>query len=151
METNKTCSVCHISKNLTEFYNGKDTKDGKYSWCCECHKAKCKKNYYEQIEKNTIQSWKKYGIKSNDYNSLFNLYSQATHCYLCDVLFEQGSSIYKKCLDHDHSSGYPRFICCHPCNIRLSKIDKQRKDVFLELHRYYLNNFEKIYLYKNGC
>lgn len=42
----KTCIKCHKAKPLDEFYNQKDGKDGKGSYCKKCSKE-CNKRYRE--------------------------------------------------------------------------------------------------------
>ena len=88
-------------------------------------------------KRNRIYNWKKAGMICNDFDKLYDLYDKAENCYLCGVLFENISGNFKKCLDHDHLSGYPRFICCQRCNTKLLAIDNKRKDVLLELYRYF--------------
>ena len=161
----KKCSVCKEYKSFDGYNNKSQSKDGKCSFCRDCQQEKRKKYYEEntdlikcrdrqrnkdprrkEMKKQTneryrdkyiIHLWKKAGIKYNDFDELFNTYEEATHCYLCENIFQKGKCKFKKCLDHDHLSGCPRFICCQRCNTKLLSIDNKRKDVLLELHRYF--------------
>ena len=49
MET-KICSKCNLEKNLSEFYNSKNTKDKKRPECKDCFKQKAIINYYDNKE-----------------------------------------------------------------------------------------------------
>ena len=53
----KTCSKCHETKPLDEFYNRKDTKDGKRADCKECFDKQIKN--YQQERKEEIKQVKK--------------------------------------------------------------------------------------------
>ena len=65
-----------------------------------------------------IKNWKKQGIIFHDYNLLYDIYLQTTHCDECKCLLNQcGKS--RKCCDHDHSitdDNNVRNILCHSCN-----------------------------------
>ena len=157
MENKKMCSKCKESKELTEFGKNKNAKDYLQSRCKRCvklyqveNKEKLYQNGKRFREKKTlhikkyreenknkykISSWKNQGIKCNDFKDLYETYKIATNCYLCDVIFDNKE--YRKCLDHDHLSGYVRFFCCNKCNKKLERVDNKRKDVLLELHRYF--------------
>ena len=63
---------------------------------------------------------------------IYKCYEEQETCELCYVKLE-GKGKEKKCLDHQHASGYPRFICCAHCNIQLAKVDRQLSSVLLEL------------------
>ena len=137
----KICKNCKMLKSLNMFYS-------RSSKCKEClkeyrenNKEKIKdyskqyrKNNYEKI---TINRWISYGVKCNDFKSLYDTFKEATYCYLCNVEFDNTDKDKRKCLDHDHFSGYPRFICCDTCNKKLRKVDNRRMKVLLDLHRYF--------------
>ena len=73
----------------------------------------------------------KYAGMIGDYDSVFERYEKATTCELCDVVFE-GNGNKRKCMDHNHITGYFRNVLCHSCNtqkkvssrIRFNKKDK---------------------------
>ena len=92
---------------------------------------------YRFTDKYFAYNFNKNGIKILE-NTISD-YKKATNCEFCGVEFnEYGERKMKnkKCLDHDHLSGYPRNIICHPCNMSRSKIDKLRLKLNLEIHRY---------------
>ena len=77
------------------------------------NKAKCKKSIL-------IANWKRTGIKSDNYDMLYNNYLSETHCDLCRVEFGKkgdGTGTFK-CCDHDHTTGLFRNFLCHLCNIK---------------------------------
>lgn len=75
------------------------------------------------------------GIKFHiDPKEYHEIWKAKTHCDFCNKKFGGHE---RKCVEHQHASGHIRGICCHTCNMNLSKIDRQRKDVLLELHRFW--------------
>jgi hypothetical protein len=91
----------------------------------------------EYVKYNRLKNWKANGMIIDD--NVINKYINTKKCELCNVEFAPRGSLTgnRKCLDHQHSSGYVRFVCCIGCNSKLSKIDKLKNEMFNELHRYY--------------
>ena len=86
-------------------------------------KAKYDKKYRETPngkKSMIIKSWKNRGIKTDNYDMLYNNYLSETHCDLCRVKFGKkgdGTGTHK-CCDHDHDTGlFRNFLCCS-CNIK---------------------------------
>lgn len=69
----------------------------------------------------------------------FNIYLKTEKCEVCNITFDNTSKKInnRRSLDHDHHSGYIRFICCHKCNIStIRKYDILRDRLIIEFHRY---------------
>ena len=103
--------------------------------------ARAKKYRENPKHRITIQigRWRSLGMRIGGDWSLFELnYRNTNNCELCNLQF--GSQKIKKemkCCDHDHHSGYIRFVCCQKCNNHLSRIDSLKNMVLLDLHRYF--------------
>jgi|DEB0MinimDraft_6_1074348.scaffolds.fasta_scaffold01334_10 seryl-tRNA(Sec) selenium transferase len=66
-----------------------------------------------------INAWKRIGVKSDDYNSLYEYYLNCKNCEECNVELVEGRyGNNKKCLDHDHNTGQFRNVLCISCNTR---------------------------------
>ena len=64
-----------------------------------------------------ISSWKKRGVISDNYSSLYDYYLNCNNCELCNVeLIEGNYGNNKKTLDHDHETGLFRYVLCNTCN-----------------------------------
>tara|TARA_R110002072_G_scaffold273927_1_gene434753 strand:- start:72 stop:416 length:345 start_codon:yes stop_codon:yes gene_type:complete len=65
-------------------------------------------------KKKCIWKWKKIGIKDPCLEYLYDYLITQTHCWICLKKYEDSS---ERCLDHDHETGEPRYICCRNCNL----------------------------------
>lgn len=102
--------------------------------------AKNKDRDKEYKKRYTIGNWiqrrKRNGVKFiGDPVDTYNLWINTTTCNFCNKEFNNDND---KCIEHHHSSGYIRGICCKRCNGNLASVDMKLKDNLLELHRYYL-------------
>ena len=79
-----------------------------------------RENNKEQGKKsNRINTWKQTGVKSDDFNSLYDYYLNCKNCEECSVELVEGRyGNNRKCLDHDHITGEFRNVLCHTCNIK---------------------------------
>ena len=57
--------------------------------------------------------WKSRGVNLDNFENMWKEYLTQTHCEVCGIEFKNKSD---KCLDHDHETGYFRFISCKNCN-----------------------------------
>ena len=81
-------------------------------------------NHLQQKRRNNPQyqfvdkrgSWKRQGIIDSDYKLLYDCYKSQTHCWICLKEYKESND---RCIDHDHDSGEPRYICCRSCNISI--------------------------------
>jgi len=78
------------------------------------------------------------GMKTVDWDILIYKYENIKYCELCDTILNKEHKTNKRiCLDHHHHSGYVRYICCQKCNGGLSKVDRYKDVLHLELYRYF--------------
>ena len=68
---------------------------------CKYHKTK--KRY----------EWKSRGLKTDNFEDIYNKYIYATHCELCNKQFENTKD---RQMEHDHNTGKFRNIVCNSCN-----------------------------------
>ena len=67
---------------------------------------------------NTISKWKQRGIITDDWEGLYNRYTDARNCEECGCELIEGHGLTNhKHLDHDHTTGLVRNILCGNCNI----------------------------------
>lgn len=91
---------------------------------CNAEAKRAYQNEYyknpENIKNNTINSWKRQGIISENYDELYNTYINTNECELCKTAITGGKGLNgKRHLDHDHTTGEFRNILCGKCNIHL--------------------------------
>ncbi len=90
---------------------------------------------YKGLKSHRKSEWKrKSKIKFYDFDKDYDRYYNCEKCELCENQFNNKNV---KCCDHDHLSGYFRFVVCNKCNNYLGKIDRKRLVLNLELHRYF--------------
>ncbi len=98
-----------IKKTSRDWYhNNKDKrKVVNREWC---------ENNFNKIK---IAHWKYQGVKSDNYDLLYEKWKNTKNCEKCNVELTDGSKgNTKRCLDHSHSTGEFRNILCNTCNIR---------------------------------
>ena len=86
-----------------------------------------------------IQNWKRKGILIYDIDTFYDMYFNTWNCQLCNIKMteDKRNTSTTRCLDHDHLSGYWRFIVCHTCNTKQKPRDGLHLRLMLELHRYF--------------
>jgi len=81
-------------------------------------KNKEKKKQYNKSDKgikvSRISNWKKGGIKSVDFDIVYEKYINTHYCEVCNIKLTIGRDNINstRCLDHHHSSGEIRNIVC---------------------------------------
>lgn len=136
----KTCTVCGQSKELSEFYNYKATKDGKMYRCKSCD-SKSRKKWKETNPERSYQSQRernlkhKYGITLAEYKCMLD--KQHGCCAICAVKENNASFGVNKTLnfavDHCHTTGKVRGLLCNQCNRALGMLNDDIKLVIKAL------------------
>ena len=62
-----------------------------------------------------LANWKRIGLIHPDYNELYELYLNATHCEFCLTEFKNTTD---RCMDHCHTTNLFRAFLCRGCNLR---------------------------------
>ena len=70
----------------------------------------------EYVKKQMIYKWKKRGVISEDYESLYDLYFDTNECDNCGIELNQDNST-KKHLHHNHTTGQFVSVVCCVCNV----------------------------------
>jgi len=89
------------------------------------HKDSNHKYYINWPNKIKIKEWRKRGVKlrhNEDWESVYLYYITCKECEICSVKLtdEKKNTATRRCLDHDHSTGYIRNILCIACNRRVN-------------------------------
>ena len=94
---------------------------------------------YKGLKSHRKSEWiRKCKIKFSDFDETYEKYVNTTHCELCNTELTSGNkAANRKVLDHDHLSGYERFICCNSCNQKVAKTDNMKLNLLLEIHRFH--------------
>lgn len=142
----KTCTKCKKTKDLTEFYKNKTSKDGYGNYCRICkglYQLEYRQNNKEKValaamvkrEENIEKSknWNKnnldkhrnnrlkskYGIGTEDYNRMVE--QQNNLCAICKkpetTKNSKNNEIKILSIDHSHITGQIRGLLCVRCNM----------------------------------
>jgi hypothetical protein len=115
-----------IKEYNKEYYHVNQDKFKEYK---ELHREKIKeqqKEYdkeYRQTEvgkkSHRISRWKRWGVKHEDFNALYEYYLNCKNCEECNIELQEGNfGNNKRCLDHDHQTGLFRNVLCNSCNVK---------------------------------
>lgn len=124
----KHCRRCDTVKLVSEFHKDARGRDGLYSYCKECAKAKTRAWVQANPEKAKAQAkkrqalglnraqirFRKYGIGAMEYAAL--LASQNGACAICKRTASGRKDSTELCVDHCHTSNEIRGLLCHSCN-----------------------------------
>ena len=81
------------------------------------------KEYYKEYnksEKGKISDWKSRGLISDNYELIYERYTNSKNCEECNCEYSnRGDGVGRfKCMDHCHITGKFRNILCNTCNLR---------------------------------
>lgn len=137
--SHKRCPDCGEVKPLDEFHNQAKAKDGKYSYCKPCGRARRRAWEKANPERNAWHTRsshlkREYGITVEQYDEM--LESQDGCCAICGTSEPRGTGFH---VDHSHESGEIRGILCHHCNTSLGGFNDnpellQAAIEYLEVH-----------------
>ena len=76
----------------------------------------------------TIRCWKKRGLIVDDYNIIYDRWLISEKCEMCDKEYKMTKGGYlNKCMEHNHTTGEFRSICCNSCNTKMLYLDEEKK------------------------
>lgn len=112
----KLCPDCGEVKPLDEFYDKKNGKDGKATYCKPCHNVRSdawkKANPEKRLLVQRRSKLKKYGITVEQYDEMLEEQGGVCACCGTDDPGRDGSFY----VDHCHDSEDVRGLLCHKCN-----------------------------------
>tara|TARA_R110000824_G_scaffold181215_6_gene361960 strand:+ start:159 stop:605 length:447 start_codon:yes stop_codon:yes gene_type:complete len=88
-----------------------------------------KKKWYQENkertrQQNKINEWKRRGLITDDFNLIYNRWINSTNCELCNHNYSES----QKCMDHSHTTGEFRSICCNKCNSNMLDISIKKNN-----------------------
>jgi hypothetical protein len=134
----RSCLLCKVDKDRSEFYRQPRRKDGLFPYCKSCSNSKSAQWRRDNPDASkaiatrgrdrhriTSKAWKMkyfYGITRDQYESM--LAAQDGKCAIetCGREIVNAFSALRvplrqiACIDHDHVSGKVRALLCHRCN-----------------------------------
>lgn len=113
----KTCKICGIEKNISEFYARRND-------CKDCKNFLARKKWREDVE--TTEKYKKkareraknrrYGITQEQFDQM--LLGQKNKCAICQSEFKNTRDTH---IDHCHTLSRVRGLLCNNCNTALGQ------------------------------
>ena len=74
-----------------------------------------------------INNWKRRGLIVEDYNIIYDRWLNSAKCEMCLCEYKMTKKGYlDRCMEHNHTTGEFRSICCRSCNNHMRWIDKKK-------------------------
>jgi len=105
-----------------------------------------KKIYDSKHQAYTICNWKRQGLICREDETCKDIYSfvmSIENCNLCNVKFNDEVHNEKRCMDHNHSTGFFRQVLCHKCNKQFDKEPQKLKRTNKLGHMFISKNITK--------
>jgi hypothetical protein len=137
----KTCNMCNVEKNESEFYFSKTYVN---NHCKKCNNEKSKEWYAKNKDVKLASSLKwhykdKYGITMEQRQELFD--KQLGKCAICSCEIHLDGTLDAKraVIDHNHKTGKVRGMLCNLCNQGIGRFKDNTKLIqnainYLEKH-----------------
>jgi hypothetical protein len=115
----KTCKVCGVEKNISDFYTGrKDCKD-----CKNAAARQWRKDNPENVERHLVRmrertKERRYGITQEQFNQM--ILDQNSKCKICSNDFKNSKDTH---IDHCHNTNKVRGLLCNNCNLALGQFN----------------------------
>tara|TARA_R110001632_G_scaffold207598_1_gene331778 strand:- start:6 stop:455 length:450 start_codon:yes stop_codon:yes gene_type:complete len=103
----------------------------------------------------TIHNWITSGLilrEGETYKGIYSFVMSIDNCNLCKVKFNDEVHNQKRCMDHDHSSGYFRQVLCMKCNKQFDRKIQTPKStktghMWISLQIQKKKQYGKVYVY----
>jgi len=82
------------------------------------------KIYDSPHESWTIGNWKKYGLilkEGQTYKDIYSYVMSIERCQRCGINFDNEIYNNKRCMDHNHKTGFFRQVLCNKCNLKFDR------------------------------
>lgn len=106
------------------------------------------KNPEEKKKYMVIWRWKSKGL-IGDYDNIYDLWKNAKNCDYCNIELINGQKgLNRKCMEHNHTTGEFRGICCHKCNMNMFDVKCRSNNKLNEKYIMYHQNKYRVRIKK---
>lgn len=126
----KTCRVCKIDKEHSEYFKDRSRFDGLRGVCKVCDSKRRKELGYSKFPlriRDSKDSRHRFKIEEGVYYEMYN--KQKGCCAVCS------KPSHRLCVDHCHNTGTIRALLCHGCNTALGLM-KENPNAILSLYEF---------------